>query len=80
MSWPEFFLNANFSDIAHDGLVYAAGHTMVLFDAEPDSPVMIPVMGVFSRVAGGPENGKISVMTIYEDHVPFVQKVQSRMK
>jgi len=74
------FFHADLSDVVHDGLVYASGYTKVLLDMDPDSPVMIPVMGVFSRVADGPERGKISVMTIYEDHVPLMQKLQSMIK
>ncbi|KAE9365696.1 hypothetical protein N431DRAFT_445955 [Stipitochalara longipes BDJ] len=66
-------------DVVHDGLVYASGHTEVVFASDPNSSIVIPVMGVFSRVPNGPESGKISVMTIYEDHVPFMQKVQTMM-
>lgn len=47
-----------------------------MLEADLDSPVTIPVMGVFTRVKDGPESGKISVMTIYEDHTPFIQKLQ----
>jgi hypothetical protein len=48
----------------------------IVLEADLDSPVTIPVMGVFTRVKDGPESGKISVMTIYEDHTPFIQKLQ----
>ncbi|KAN0090646.1 hypothetical protein V8E51_019225 [Hyaloscypha variabilis] len=67
-------------DILQDGLVYVFGHTEVVFDMDTDTPIMISVMGVFSRVSDGPESGKISVMTMYEDHVPFLQEVQDMMQ
>ena len=46
-------------------------------NADPTSPVTIPVIGVFVRVTEGPEAGKIRIMTIYEDHMPFMQKLQA---
>jgi hypothetical protein len=64
-------------DIAGDGLVYSSGHTTVVLETDPGSPLKSPVMGVFTRVTDGPERGTISVMTIYEDHTPLMQKLQA---
>ncbi len=60
--------------------MYVFGHTEVVFDMETDTPIMISVMGVFSRVSDGSQSGKISVMTIDEDHVPFLQEMQDMMQ
>jgi hypothetical protein len=48
----------------------------VVFEAHPDSPVTIPMIGVFTIVADGPESGKIRNMTIYKDRVPFMPFIQ----
>ena len=72
-----YYEPADFVDIVSDGLVYSSGHTTMTLNADPTSPVTIPVIGVFVRVTEGPEAGKIRIMTIYEDHMPFMQKLQA---
>jgi hypothetical protein len=60
-------------DIASDGTVYASGTSTALFEADPNSPVTIPMIGVFTIVTNGPERGKVRTMSIYKDRVPFLK-------
>jgi hypothetical protein len=69
--------HSDFADIASDGLIYASGHTTIVFEADPNSPVRIPVMGTFTRATHGPESGRITIMTIYEDHMPVMEKLKT---
>jgi hypothetical protein len=62
---------------AVDGLVYSSGHGTAVLETDSGLPVTIPEMEVFTRVTEGPERGKISVMTVYEDHTPLMRKLQA---
>ena len=70
-------------DITKDNLIYSTGQTTIVFKDDPAEEVIrIPVAGVFTRVppgAAGGEAGKINSMTIYEDHTPTKDKMQSMM-
>ncbi|KAH6645041.1 hypothetical protein BKA67DRAFT_542027 [Truncatella angustata] len=64
------------NDVASDGTIYSSGRLTTVFEAHPDSPITIPMIGVFTMVADGPECGKIKNMAIHKDRVPFIPFIQ----
>jgi hypothetical protein len=67
----------DFLDVTGDGTIYSTGLSTALFDTHPDQPVTIPMLGVFTVLADGPDAGKINTMRIYKDRIPFMPYIQT---
>lgn len=66
------------TDITSKNIIYASGYTTITFTSHPGEPVITPVLGVYTRVPKGVSDaGKISRLTIYEDHAPVMMKLKA---